>query len=274
MAVNELKNSGLMAGEARAVPLGVKPVPSRSRFRSFVRSCLCTVLPSAIASTRAFGLAPSVAPETDKARFGAENSGRDGKDEANALVWGQASGAVVTISSEARQLGRESEASASAAATGAPTSSSTEANSAPVAAVGTPKKLSQDDEATVEKMKTRDRAVRAHEQAHKAVGGGLAGAVNLTLEQGPDGQSYAVGGSVPIDVTPVKDDPSATIQKMQKVQAAAMAPADPSGADQQVAAAAAAYMAQAMQQLAKNQAVASSGSQKSAAVGTKLRIAG
>jgi hypothetical protein len=102
----------------------------------------------------------------------------------------------------------------------------------------------------IEKMKARDREVRSHEQAHKAVGGNLAGAIHLTLARGPDGQDYAVGGSVPIDVSPVPDDPGATISKMRRVAAAAMAPADPSGADQQIAAAATSNAAEALRDLA------------------------
>jgi hypothetical protein len=47
---------------------------------------------------------------------------------------------------------------------------------------------------------------------------------------------------------------------MQRVQAAAMAPANPSGADQHVSSVAAAYMAQAAQQLATSRAIASGSS--------------
>jgi hypothetical protein len=41
---------------------------------------------------------------------------------------------------------------------------------------------------------------------------------------------------VPIDLSPVKGDPAATIRKMQQVQRAPVAPADPSAADRRVAA--------------------------------------
>ena len=41
---------------------------------------------------------------------------------------------------------------------------------------------------------------------------------------------------MPIDLSPVEGDPLATIRKMQQVQRAALAPADPSGADRRVAA--------------------------------------
>lgn len=85
-------------------------------------------------------------------------------------------------------------------------------------------------------LKKRDAEVKAHEQAHASVGGQLAGSPSYSYQTGPDGQKYAVGGEVNIDLAEVPDDPQATIIKMQQVKAAALAPADPSGADQQIAA--------------------------------------
>lgn len=96
--------------------------------------------------------------------------------------------------------------------------------------------LTDQDRAEVTKLKQRDREVRTHEQAHRAAGGAHAGAISLQFTQGPDGKRYAVEGSVPIDLSPVKGDPAATIRKMQQVQRAAVAPADPSAADRRVAA--------------------------------------
>ncbi len=52
-----------------------------------------------------------------------------------------------------------------------------------------------------------------------------------------DGKTYAVGGHVDIDASPVQGNPQATLRKAQTVQQAALAPADPSGQDQAVAAA-------------------------------------
>ena len=85
-------------------------------------------------------------------------------------------------------------------------------------------------------LSNRDRAVRAHEQAHKAVGGQYAGAPTYTFKRGPDGLSYAVGGEVRIDASAVSGDPEATMRKLQQVQRAALAPADPSPQDLSVAA--------------------------------------
>ncbi len=99
------------------------------------------------------------------------------------------------------------------------------------------------------RLKARDREVRTHEQAHQAAGGQYAGAASYTYQKGPDGSQYAVGGKVPIDVSPVEGDPQATIEKMRTVQAAAMAPAQPSSQDRAVAAQAMQLMLQAQTEL-------------------------
>lgn len=97
----------------------------------------------------------------------------------------------------------------------------------------------------------RDREVRAHEQAHLAVGGQYAGPVSYDYQRGPDGRLYAIGGSVAIDIAPVPNDPDATLQKMQQVQRAALAPAEPSAQDLAVAAQAAQQAAEARAELAQ-----------------------
>lgn len=78
--------------------------------------------------------------------------------------------------------------------------------------------------------------MRLHEQLHASVGGQYAGAPSYEFETGPDGKQYAVGGEVQIDISPVPGDPRATIDKMQQVKAAALAPAEPSNADKAAAA--------------------------------------
>ncbi|MFL1406074.1 putative metalloprotease CJM1_0395 family protein [Marinobacter sp. M1N3S26] len=98
-------------------------------------------------------------------------------------------------------------------------------------------------------LKARDREVRAHEQAHQAVGGQYAGSISYTYERGPDGNQYAVGGEVSIDTSPVQGDPQATIEKMRTVRAAALAPAEPSGQDRAVAAEAMQLMLQAQMEM-------------------------
>ena len=88
-----------------------------------------------------------------------------------------------------------------------------------------------------------------------AAGGYAAGGPSYTTQQGPDGRSYAIGGEVPIDMS-AERTPEATLRKAQTIRAAAMAPADPSGADKAIAAAAS-QMAQAAQaQMAEEAALA------------------
>ena len=101
-----------------------------------------------------------------------------------------------------------------------------------------PAELSEEDQKTVKKLAARDAEVRAHEQAHAATGGAYAGAPSFEFQRGPDGRNYAVGGEVPIDVSPIPGDPQATIAKMQQVKRAALAPSEPSGADRSIAASA------------------------------------
>lgn len=112
------------------------------------------------------------------------------------------------------------------------------------------RQLSESEQREVEELQRRDAEVRAHEQAHKSAGGHHAGAISLSFKTGPDGRKYAVGGEVPVDISPVKGDPEATIQKMQTIQRAALAPAEPSSADRRVAARAAQYANEARVELA------------------------
>lgn len=108
--------------------------------------------------------------------------------------------------------------------------------------------LSREEQRVVRELQARDREVRAHEAAHQAAGAGLASGASYTYQTGPDGRQYAVGGEVQID-TGAERDPRATIAKMQRVIAAALAPAEPSPQDRAVAAAARATMAEAQRQL-------------------------
>lgn len=108
--------------------------------------------------------------------------------------------------------------------------------------------LSEEERAQVAKLKQVDAKVRAHERAHAAVGGQYAGAPSYSYTRGPDGQMYAIGGEVSIDIG-AEDDPQATLQKASQVAAAALAPADPSGQDRAVAAAAAQLRLQALGQI-------------------------
>lgn len=103
-------------------------------------------------------------------------------------------------------------------------------------AAGQDAALSEADQRAITELKKRDREVRAHELAHVAAGAGLVThGASYSYETGPDGQRYAVGGEVGIDVSKART-PEETIAKAQQIQAAALAPADPSGPDRQIAA--------------------------------------
>lgn len=108
----------------------------------------------------------------------------------------------------------------------------------------------EQEQQQIQELKARDTEVRVHEQAHASVGGQYAGSPSYEYQRGPDGTNYAVGGEVPIDVGVVNGDPQATIDKMQTVRAAALAPAEPSGADRAIAADATQKMAAAQAELA------------------------
>lgn len=101
----------------------------------------------------------------------------------------------------------------------------------------------------ISELAARDREVRAHEQAHMAVGGQYAGAASYSYKRGPDGVSYATGGEVPIS-TSKESSPQATIQKAQIIRRAALAPAEPSAQDRRVAAQAGVLEAEARKELA------------------------
>jgi len=122
--------------------------------------------------------------------------------------------------------------------------------------------LSPVEKRELDKLKARDREVRAHEAAHKSVAGNLArGSASYTLETGPDGRRYAVGGEVNIDTSEVAGDPEATIRKAQTIRRAANAPAQPSAQDRSVAAQATQMEAEARQQLTEQQLAEQQGSE-------------
>ena len=96
-----------------------------------------------------------------------------------------------------------------------------------------------EDQQLIRRLSARDQEVRAHEAAHASVGGQFAGSPSFTYQRGPDGVDYAIGGEVRISVPSGGSSPEATLQALQQVQAAALAPASPSEQDRQVAAQAA-----------------------------------
>jgi Zn-dependent metalloprotease len=100
--------------------------------------------------------------------------------------------------------------------------------------------ISEQDLQQLRQLKSRDLVVRAHEAAHLAAASGIVvGGTSYSYQRGPDGVQYAIGGEVSIDTSKVAGDPNATLQKAQQIQAAALAPTQPSSQDRTVAARAA-----------------------------------
>jgi len=112
--------------------------------------------------------------------------------------------------------------------------------------------LSDDEKIVLKELQARDCEVRAHEAAHQAAGGGMTGGASYTYEKGPDGQMYAIGGEVSIS-TKEGATPQETIANARQIEAAAMAPANPSGQDFAVASSAKIMEMKAQQELAKEQ---------------------
>ena len=106
-------------------------------------------------------------------------------------------------------------------------------------------KAEDEKESQVRELKQIQQEVIAHEAAHQAAAGELGGGVSYTYTQGPDGQKYITGGEVPIRFKEGAT-PEETLRNMQKVQAAANAPADPSGQDMKVAAKASSLAAESL----------------------------
>lgn len=116
-----------------------------------------------------------------------------------------------------------------------------------------------DEQRQVRKLAARDREVRAHEQAHAAVGGAHAGHPSYQYVRGPNGVRYADSGHVSIDISPVPGRPRETLKKMQTVARAALAPAEPSAQDRAVAAKANRQAAQARAEIARGEQEALAG---------------
>ena len=103
----------------------------------------------------------------------------------------------------------------------------------------------------LEYLKSTDRSVRAHEQAHLNAAGSLAGGpATYVLKRGPDGGNYAIAGEVPLQVRKGQT-PEETLTLARRIQAAALAPAQPSAEDRAIAAAAAQMAVEAAAELAQ-----------------------
>lgn len=138
------------------------------------------------------------------------------------------------------------------------------------------KLLSDNDLRRVRALQQRDRQVRSHEMAHLAAGGNLVrSGASFTYESAPDGQRYAIGGEVSIDISPGRT-PEETISKAARIKAAAFAPADPSAQDRQIAALATRMAMQASIDLSRqsqNGTEAADRQARSQSAGDRMRVA-
>ena len=92
------------------------------------------------------------------------------------------------------------------------------------------------DSAHDRELESVDAEVKAHEATHLAALGAAAnGPASFDYLILPNGERIAVGGSVPVSISPVPGDPEATIRKAKILIQAAYAVGMPSAADMQVA---------------------------------------
>lgn len=112
-------------------------------------------------------------------------------------------------------------------------------------------KLEQPEvKAEIKALELTEKEVIVHEQAHKAVGGNVTGPITYTHTEGPDGKRYINGGEVAINVKE-GSTPEETLKILEKVKAAALAPAEPSPQDLRVAASATAQIQQTRAEMTK-----------------------
>ena len=98
-----------------------------------------------------------------------------------------------------------------------------------------PAELTPEERAVVDRLRVREQQVRQEEQAHAANAGDLAGPISYTTVTGPDGRSYAVGGSVGIRAQVTSGDPAEAERIGARLAAAAHAAVNPSAQDLAVA---------------------------------------
>ena len=185
---------------------------------------------------------PGLVPGGYKA-FSTTSSSSSDENQAS-LFPGQEGEDRLSLSSEARARSAEESYRAAGAENESPTAAKNSSDSP---------ELTTEELAQLQELKLRDMEVRTHEQAHMAAAGQYSrGGPSFSLQKGPDGKSYAIGGEVNIDVGK-ENTPEATVAKMRVIKQAALAPASPSSADRRIAAQASVKEAQARQEISANQ---------------------
>lgn len=89
-----------------------------------------------------------------------------------------------------------------------------------------------DYERVLDKFKSKDSEVKAHEQAH-ATNSSSNSTVKYNYQMGPDGRLYAVGGEIRLD-TSIPKDPTRALSKLDELIRASSAPSELSQADMQI----------------------------------------
>jgi len=103
-------------------------------------------------------------------------------------------------------------------------------SSSPTGSSSSAANLDPAEKAVVSQLQARDSAVRQEEEAHAAAAGPYGSAPQYTYQIGPDGNAYAIGGHVDVNVS-VSGSAEDRDRALATLQNAALAPNAPSGAD-------------------------------------------
>lgn len=200
-------------------------------------------LPHAISSHHMMNL-----PSSGSSIYDERSDDETNKADLNARNAKASSDLIVTLSEEGQALSQKKQSASNTLP-----NNNTDPNKDEVdQTVDTLDKLSQKEQKEVDELKRRDQEVRKHEQAHTSVGAPDAGPAVFTYKQGPDGKRYVIDGEVSINVQKIEGDPNATIDKMEHVYRAALAPITPSNTDKRIAAEAQAIINAARKEITHN----------------------
>lgn len=226
------------------VPLALHPATEAARRDTRQRE-----LVPATSQGEAYASESQVGSEKDKAR----------SNENRPVTYGALT-STVTLTEQAVQS-RQDEESKGKQQQAKQGSQQQDASSSSDASSTDASQLTETEQKAVKELKTRDDEVRRHEEQHQSAGGQYASSPTYDMTKGPDGVMYATGGEVRIDLAK-ESTPQATIDKMNQVRAAALAPQEPSVQDRRVAARAAQLAGEARAELLAPQYGSDSGQSK------------
>lgn len=226
------------------VPLALHPATEAARRDTRQRE-----LVPATSQGEAYASESQVGSEKDKAR----------SNENRPVTYGALT-STVTLTEQAVQS-RQDEESKGKQQQAKQGSQQQDASSSSDASSTDASQLTETEQKAVKELKTRDDEVRRHEEQHQSAGGQYASSPTYDMTKGPDGVMYATGGEVRIDLAK-ESTPQATIDKMNQVRAAALAPQEPSVQDRRVAARAAQLAGEARAELLAPQHGSDSGQSK------------